>query len=171
MKHDSGGNYLALSKIIVHENYNDTNSDNDIGLLKVATPMKLNQTNANSIKLIENDTDLLANSSVMVSGWGILNSSMKAFPAVLYSVNVTVVETSQCQSLYTDANITKNMFCAGDLVNGGKDSCDGDSGGPVVQNNRLVGIISWGKGCALKQFPGVYTKISNYIDWIKKHLE
>ena len=74
-----------------------------------------------------------------------------------------VVDANLCQQRYFPEPITDNMFCAG---LGGTDSCQGDSGGPAVINNELVGVVSFGKGCAHPQFPGVYTKVRNYIDWI-----
>lgn len=60
------------------------------------------------------------------------------------------------------------MFCAGFLGIGGKDACQGDSGGPVVVDGVLHGIVSWGRGCALPDYPGVYSKISYARDWIKE---
>lgn len=74
-----------------------------------------------------------------------------------------VVDEKLCQQRYYPEPITDNMFCAG---MGGTDSCQGDSGGPAVINNELVGVVSFGKGCAMAQYPGVYTKVRNYIDWI-----
>ena len=66
------------------------------------------------------------------------------------------------------------MFCAG-YMEGGRDACIGDSGGPLIciedGNPVLQGIISWGYKCAKRNFPGVYVKVTNYMDWINGHLE
>lgn len=59
------------------------------------------------------------------------------------------------------------MICAG-IPQGGKDSCQGDSGGPIVIDKKLVGIVSWGNGCAQPGFPGVYTNIAYFGKWIDK---
>nr|XP_020443575.1 plasma kallikrein-like isoform X2 [Monopterus albus] len=84
-------------------------------------------------------------------------------------VEVPVVGNRQCNCNYGVGHITDNMMCAG-LSAGGKDSCQGDSGGPLVskQSSRwiLAGVVSWGEGCAQPNLPGVYTRVSQYENWI-----
>ncbi|EHB10963.1 Plasma kallikrein [Heterocephalus glaber] len=88
---------------------------------------------------------------------------------ILQKANIPLVTNEECQKRYKDYVITKQMICAG-YKEGGKDACKGDSGGPLVCKHngiwRLVGITSWGEGCARKEQPGVYTKVAEYVDWI-----
>ena len=82
---------------------------------------------------------------------------------------------TQCKATnYADNDITDAMVCAGPL-GGGKDSCQGDSGGPlVIKDNAntaiIYGIVSWGIGCALPSYPGVYTRVTKFVDWIKANM-
>jgi len=87
-----------------------------------------------------------------------------------------VLENSACARSYSSDKsytITGNMLCAG-LERGGKDTCQGDSGGPLMIRNSenvvtLAGVVSFGKGCALAGYPGVYTRVSEYLDWIREN--
>lgn len=84
-----------------------------------------------------------------------------------------ILSHEECQnSTYGPARITENMICAG-IPEGGKDSCQGDSGGPLhvkmsdTSSFHLVGVVSWGEGCARPKTPGVYTRVSRYLSWIE----
>ena len=100
-----------------------------------------------------------------VTGWGTLQSGGNQ-PAALNEVDVIVQTNDQCNSAY-GGGITDNMICAADA---GKDSCQGDSGGPMVveENGRfaLAGVVSWGYGCAMPEYPGVYARVTAQLDWI-----
>jgi len=90
-------------------------------------------------------------------------------PNVLHKVTVPVVGDAKCNDYYSSSNygIADSMICAG-LPDGGKDSCQGDSGGPFIhaQEKTLLGVVSWGIGCARPGYPGVYTQVSYFVDWI-----
>lgn len=170
LKHNSGGTLVKASAIYSHESYSSYTLDNDIAIIKVATPLKLGSTNAQKVALPASGSDPAVGNKLRVSGWGYLKEG-GSLPANLMRVDVDVVDRSQCNSLYGSNQITSNMICAGDVKNGGKDSCQGDSGGPVVLSNQVVGIVSWGYGCARPGYPGVYTRVSNYINWINGKLQ
>ncbi|KAF6772620.1 hypothetical protein AHF37_08014 [Paragonimus kellicotti] len=90
-------------------------------------------------------------------------------------VHIPLVPNPQCKSIYDTAptsavNITPSVLCAGDR--NGKDSCQYDSGGPLlcrssIDNQRIItGIVSYGLRCA-SAYPGIYTRVPHYIDWIR----
>lgn len=89
---------------------------------------------------------------------------------VIQTVNVTIHNETLCTDTYPE-RLTRQMFCAGDYL-GRQDACFGDSGGPIVYDPQkiLIGIISWGKNCGEKYFPGVYTDIMSIRPWIIKQI-
>jgi len=139
--------------------------DNDIALLHLATPLTFNK-NIQPIKLPA--ASHRATGKVLVSGWGDTRKSPRT--PVLQKVVVDVVPDETCRVNYGDHySLPDSSICAG-VPEGGKDSCQGDSGGPLVdiKNNVLAGVVSWGRGCALKGFPGVYAEVAYYADWIRE---
>ena len=83
------------------------------------------------------------------------------------------ITNADCYSDY-GGKITDSMICAGYRGVGGKDACQGDSGGPFVCNDGgkavLAGVVSWGFGCAAPQYPGVYSRVTYVLDWIKSNM-
>ncbi|OCT92534.1 hypothetical protein XELAEV_18015590mg [Xenopus laevis] len=165
-----------VSKIIIHEQYfgSKTNNDNDIGLLKLTIPVNYTDYVV-PLCLPEKQfavRELLSVRFSTVSGWGRLLDK-GATPEVLQRVQLPRVKTQDCIK-QTQMNISQNMFCAG-FTDGSKDSCKGDSGGPHATEYKnthfLTGIVSWGLGCAQKEKYGVYTRVSRYTEWIKEHMD
>lgn len=110
----------------MHEQYSNTTGDNDIALIETATPMTLGQKNAAAAKLPAKGNDP-QDGDIFISGWGKLHYNDTTFPADLQKVTVPLTNRSVCAEAYTGIiNITKKMFCAGNLNVGGVDSCQGE---------------------------------------------
>merc|ERR1712135_218683 len=110
---------------------------------------------------------MAAGTPVKVCGWGNIAYPGTSYPAELYCVTTKIVDNKTCNDRqHYNGGIEDGMFCAGELNVGGKDACQGDSGGPVTLNGNVVGAVSWGQGCALPKYPGVYTDVAMYVDWI-----
>lgn len=155
-----------------HPNYNDYSIDYDYMVMKLNSPV---DENVIPIDLNQNNNVPIEDDLLTVIGFGSLSSG-GGTPSNLQEVVVEYIETNQCNSFYSyngDVN-DDTMFCAG-RDGGGKDSCQGDSGGPIFTRNDdgsflQVGIVSWGQGCAQASYPGVYSRISGEIDWIKQQV-
>ncbi|KAL3278572.1 hypothetical protein HHI36_016118 [Cryptolaemus montrouzieri] len=112
----------------------------------------------------------------VVAGWG--RTGENALTSnTLQKVTLPVWTQEQCRnSDYGERKISENMFCAG-FPAGKQDSCRGDSGGPLHMNNikngvmEIIGLVSWGRGCARPNLPGIYTKVTNYLDWVNVALD
>ncbi|MBP6785999.1 MAG: trypsin-like serine protease [Candidatus Promineofilum sp.] len=172
---DAGAVRMALSQIVVHPGWNDSNKDNDIALLKLAQPIAERARSGDALPIAYSAlppaaVGALVGVDATVTGWGNRSSNGQDFPERLHEVVVPIISNADCLNAYS--NLTDNMVCAG-LSQGGKDSCQGDSGGPLVvadgSNWQQAGIVSFGIGCALPDYPGVYTRVSRYINWITSH--
>ncbi|XP_066213176.1 coagulation factor IX isoform X1 [Saccopteryx leptura] len=159
-------------RAIPHHSYNATINKyrHDIALLELDKPLILNSYVTPICIADKEYTDIfLKFGSGYVSGWGrVFNRGRSAL--TLQYLKVPLVDRATCLRS-TKFTIHNNMFCAG-FHEGGRDSCQGDSGGPHVTEvegiSFLTGIISWGEECAMKGKYGVYTKVSQYVNWIKK---
>ncbi|XP_070704753.1 polyserase-2 [Pempheris klunzingeri] len=163
----------TVTQIINHPDYDDATSNNDISLLRLSSPV----TFTNYILpacLAASGSTFFSGTDSWVTGWGNIGFGVPLpSPQTLMEVEVPIVGQRQCKCDYGVNVITENMICAG-LRAGGRDSCQGDSGGPLVSklDTRWVqeGVVSFGRGCALPEFPGVYTRVSRYQSWINSQI-
>ncbi|KAH8280259.1 hypothetical protein KR018_001168, partial [Drosophila ironensis] len=151
---------LAVLKIIIHPNYRTINNDYDAAILILDGDFEFNDS-IQPIKLATQRPD--HDTAVVVTGWG-TTSEGGLISNLLQEVEVNVVENTECKKAYPIV-LTSRMLCAG-VTGGGKDACQGDSGGPLVYKNELVGIVSWGTGCARENYPGVYCSVSEVHPWL-----
>ncbi|XP_022904846.1 trypsin delta-like [Onthophagus taurus] len=165
--HASGGTIHSISSIIYHSSYNSATVDYDIAVIKVSTAFNIGASGVNTVALPSDGSTPSAGTNAIVSGWGTLSSGSSSLPTQLQSVTVPIVSQSSCKSSYGTSSITDRMLCAG-FTAGGKDACQGDSGGPLVVGNTLVGVVSWGRGCALAGYPGVYASVGNLRSWVRQ---
>jgi secreted trypsin-like serine protease len=104
----------------------------------------------------------------------LLQTGIGSSPETCQYVRVPAITNKDCNSDYEDYPITDSMICAGYRGLGGKDSCTGDSGGPLICNHGnkavLVGVVSWGRRCAEPNHPGVYSRVTHVLDWIKNNM-
>ncbi|EDV98092.1 trypsin eta [Drosophila grimshawi] len=158
-----GGVVSRVTKLLPHELYNATITDNDIALIFVSPPFPMN-TNRR-IGTIEVAKELPSVGTLAtVSGWGFTKED--GLPSArLQQVQVPVVDSKDCQAAYDWRPITDAMLCAA-APGGGKEACNGDAGGALVVNNQVVGVVSWAEGCAREAYPGVYASASHFHSWI-----
>ncbi|WP_282085271.1 serine protease [Aquimarina algiphila] len=172
----SGGEIYDVINIIEHPNYNQSNQDNDIALLEVSLPINLISNNqiVSLPRNLEEYTNLnQVGREFLVSGWGATDVNGTIFPEILRRTNVSIKSHNICKTNYAAVNstVTDNMICA---ANPDKDTCGGDSGGPlytIINNNGiLLGITSWGGDpCADSNLFGVYTDTFKYFEWINSN--
>ena len=169
---DSGqGQKMSVDRIVVHPRYGfDFAHDfaHDLALLHLSEPA-----DAELVTLLGADSLALAGPGTLgtVIGWGALSEDGSAglLSYDLQQVELPIVSEEECANSM-GRMITENMLCAG-YKQGGKDACHGDSGGPLVVADgeggwQLAGLVSFGIGCARPTFYGVYTRVSQYHDWI-----
>ncbi|XP_037093100.1 transmembrane protease serine 11B-like [Pollicipes pollicipes] len=107
--------------------------------------------------------------TAVVAGWGVNQQRPKAYPKSLQRVELPVLTSEACEASQPTV-ITDSMLCTS-YSGGGRDACQGDSGGPLMvdtgkSKTTLIGIVSFGKGCGVPEHPAVYTRVSEYYDWI-----
>jgi trypsin len=171
-KLSQGGQVISIAKILPND-YDPRTNEKDIALVELSTPI----TNQTVLPLADLTTEASkATRMATISGWGVTAEGSSVASDDLQFAFVPIIAPKVCKTDYSNSklkaanrkDIQDDMICAG---NGHADTCQGDSGGPLVIKNRqnqpyLEGIVSWGEGCDLADFPGVYTRVPTYISWI-----
>ncbi|XP_052469014.1 urokinase-type plasminogen activator [Carassius gibelio] len=167
-----------VSKLVVHEDYDYTteNYNNDIALLKIADRNGQCAVRTDSVRtacLPPFQQMLPTGFFCEIAGYGRHQKGGFEYSRYLKQAQVRLISQDDCQNkYYSKDEVNKNMLCAIGR-DWEEDACQGDSGGPLLcelnQTMFLYGIISWGKGCSEKFNPGVYTKVTNYNNWIAQH--
>ncbi|XP_010080959.1 PREDICTED: transmembrane protease serine 5-like, partial [Pterocles gutturalis] len=160
---------VPVKKIIYHPLYNDNSLDYDIALMKLQVPLNFSDA-IRAVCLPPSQQDLFPGTQCWVSGWGYTRPDQAQVTETLKEALVPLIGTKKCNSSCMYAGeLTARMLCAG-YLHGKVDACQGDSGGPLVCQDqftwRLVGIVSWGQGCAEPNHPGVYTNVAQLLPWI-----
>jgi trypsin len=161
----SSGAAVDVSKIIIHPQYKHGQHDYDLALLNVPQIG-----NGVVIPMAASNTALSTQETLTVTGWGATKEG-GATSDVLLMAQIPYVSNEVCNSPESyNGKVTSTMMCAGN-AGGGEDSCQGDSGGPLVKGDTLaksilVGVVSFGEGCARKLKYGVYIRVSSFRDWI-----
>lgn len=169
--HEAGARH-AVDLIIRHPAYNDISLHNDLALLRLATPATLDPLFA-----IDDDTlaaGLTTDSLLTAIGWGVTTPDGTETSSPLQQVNLDFVPFATCNNRsHYDGLLDPDSICAGFSAPPPRDTCFGDSGGPLLIDLgggawRQVGITSFGSeaGCAQADFPGVYTRVGAYGDFI-----
>jgi trypsin len=161
------GESINVKRAIRHEGYNSSTLVNDISLFELETA-----STKPLAKLISNEqaAGIVAAAMTTVAGWGTTREGGRPSD-VLMKVDVPVIANDVCKTYPRYNNVSDGMICAG-YAEGGKDSCQGDSGGPLymkVNDEWLhIGLTSWGIGCARANAPGVYTRTTTHLEWLKE---
>jgi secreted trypsin-like serine protease len=178
---DGAQNATAIKNIYIHPQYDADAIDYDIALVEL-----VNSVNAPSVTLASKATTdqyAIENSPAIVAGWGGRvgyapgEGPTADFPDILHQVELNLATNPECRAILADSigttvqntGVTDRMICATQPTFG-KGSCQGDSGGPLVIQTgtgpEQVGIVSWGIGCAEPGYPGVFTRVAEFTDWL-----
>lgn len=165
-KDSSAGTTARVTDIWIHPSYQIPAEGYDISVLTLDRAL-----NAEPLPLARPTDSALYEEGVpaTVLGWGATSSGGTASRHLL-GATVPVIGSTACTTAYAERYNANLMVCAG-FPKGGTDSCQGDSGGPLVAGGKLIGVTSWGEGCARPGQPGVYSRITAYRALIDQQLK
>ncbi|MFD7068069.1 S1 family peptidase [Streptomyces sp. NPDC059913] len=163
----TGGQEVAVRETWTNPGFDPATNVGDLAVLTLADALPAKS----AIPMAESgDAAYTPGTDAMVYGWGDTTGNGD-YASSLRAAKVNVLSDATCVQAYPGGRNgtydASSMLCAGEPL-GGYDACQGDSGGPLVARGRLIGLVSWGNGCARAGYPGVYTRISAAIGWMPK---
>jgi trypsin len=153
---DGTGSRVGVARVHIHPRWRKSTMDYDVAVWELATPVT-----GIAFATLAGTQPTVAGTPLRVTGWGRLSESPTPRTLDLMQVDVPFVSTNR-RFCGLQRGVTARMICAGEA---GKDSCKGDSGGPLTINRgsgftELVGIVSFGNGCGRANYPGVYANVA-----------
>ncbi len=159
------------ARVVRHKGFSSETLHFDVALITMQDPLPLDGYDHIGPVCLPSGSDTYAGKMATVVGWGSIREKGPQ-PDILNELTLRIWDNAKCASTYGDyapAGIKDHMLCAGKQ---GKDSCSGDSGGPMVIGRgniwEQIGVVSWGIGCGKAHYPGVYTRTTHMRDWINK---
>ncbi|XP_062561529.1 trypsin-1-like [Armigeres subalbatus] len=166
-RHAQGGQQVYVKRSVLHPLWSASTIDYDFALLELSEELGLGN-KLQAVELPEKNEIVTDGKLLLVSGWGVTENGGSASSDMLRAIQVPVVNQKKCEKAYAQfVKVTPRMLCAG-YDEGGKDMCNEDSGGPLVDGNKQVGVVSWSGECAKAGEPGVYARVAVVRDWIKQ---
>ncbi|XP_046623672.1 trypsin-1-like [Neodiprion virginianus] len=162
----TGGEQLEVRFVIVHPDFDSISYDYDIALLKLRVPLQFGDGKL-PIVLPSSEYEIADETAANVTGW-IMDTQGNPASQLTVVSTPTVNQTICKSSLPAFKDLLDSMLCAGHM-NADAEVCQGDLGAPLVHEEILVGILSYGLGCTVPTFPTVYTRIDSFVTWIFDH--
>lgn len=164
---------IGVRKVVSHPGFsqNNHNFHDDIGLVNLIRSVTYTDY-IKPICLPSFQLRSLPNEEVVVAGWGRTLSSKRS--STKQKLSIRIVDNDECSEKFRSRNCTinYNQICAGGKFR--EDTCDGDSGGPLMSNRGgswfVEGIVSYGFRCGLEGWPAIYTRVNSYNDWIQQNI-
>ncbi|CAH4021175.1 unnamed protein product [Pieris brassicae] len=173
---------VKIKRIVKHPNFSAPKKYFDIAIIEVTTEVIFTKLVQPACLWTNHDTSQLGTKATL-TGWGVVETTGREISPELQAADVDIIDSDECQRLlriYFNrlwCGVDLHQLCAGKLA-GGVDACQGDSGGPLQVKiplpvtsqgsiHYVIGVTSFGVGCAQKNIPGIYTRVSSFIDWIE----
>uniref|UniRef100_A0A3B3ZTH0 Peptidase S1 domain-containing protein n=1 Tax=Periophthalmus magnuspinnatus TaxID=409849 RepID=A0A3B3ZTH0_9GOBI len=167
-----GALVIPIQRVFIHPRFNNTNMNYDVALLELSVPAPMSYT-IQSICLPSVVHRFMTKAECYITGWGSVREG-GSLTNLLQKATVNIIDQAECQLSYGNV-LSPNMMCAG-YMEGGRDTCLGDSGGPLACRELsgqwfIAGVTSWGHGCGRIGYPGVYTRVTSIRKWISTYVK